>query len=388
MPHFEATPQSGEVTGALRECVNASERQRIFKMFTSIKMRSGVPGAILAPLVFVLMIALAHISFSGENPVCSVCKKRIPPNKEYLVYGGNIFCGKNCYLKTMPACATCGKKSVKGLKNADGVFFCSEKCLSQTWPVCSLCGKRSQEGVKIGDQNGKFFCRSCAAKPKCFCCDMPDNCTVLADGRNICRECAKTSVTDEAEFIRIISDVKAKMEKEFKLSTRNDIKYSLVDLPTLQDATPGKATARMEFGTYKTEETVEKTIIIKGPSLFGKAKEEVKDEKKTTIRNIFLLSGLTKGKMTEVSAHELAHDWMQNNYPAIKDLKVKEGWAEFVAWRINKLFGNLPLNAKIEDNLDATYGDGFRAFKKLYDGGGEPAIMDFIKSSAAAAGSK
>ena len=69
---------------------------------------------------------------------------------------------------------------------------------------------------------------------------------------------------------------------------------------------------------------------------------------------------MSRKKFIEVASHELAHDWMQEYYPKISDLKVKEGWAQYIAWRVNKIYGNLDFNTLIEKNKDPIYGDGFR----------------------------
>ena len=74
---------------------------------------------------------------------------------------------------------------------------------------------------------------------------------------------------------------------------------------------------------------------------------------------------MTRNKLAEVLAHELAHDWMQMNYRNISDLKIKEGWAEYVATRVNSLYGRDYMNRRIEENPSDIYGGGYRHISNM-----------------------
>jgi hypothetical protein len=80
----------------------------------------------------------------------------------------------------------------------------------------------------------------------------------------------------------------------------------------------------LEMGLFKHNYTI-KTKIETSYSLF-KGKQEKKQKRKTNHRySVLVLTGLPKKKFIEVCAHELGHDWMDENFPKIKDLKLKEG---------------------------------------------------------------
>ena len=98
--------------------------------------------------------------------------------------------------------------------------------------------------------------------------------------------------------------------------------------------------------------------IINSPNLMKWEKEQ---KLKTNHRySILVLTGLPKKKFIEVCAHELGHDWMNENFPKIKDLKLKEGWAEYFASEVNKLYEQKAMNKRIETNTSKVYGDGYR----------------------------
>ncbi|MFA6291363.1 MAG: LIM domain-containing protein [Victivallales bacterium] len=293
---------------------------------------------------------------------CDKCGKEIkPPASVIKTQNGKIYCSEKCFQATLPLCCVCGKIiSGNFYKSQDGKnLYCSEKCLSSTWPACTSCGKKVREGLTISGAGGKaFFCNSCGAKPKCFCCDMPANCNKLNDGRHICPECARTSVMEEPEMLAIAKEVRAKMKEKLNIGTDHKIEFRYTDMADLSKKTPGKQDG-MELGLYLFEETTERTVTTRG-TITGKTVTKTEDERVTKKYTIYLLYGMTRNKLVEVLAHELAHDCMQMNHRNITDLKIKEGWAEYVAARVNSLYGRDYMNRRMEENPSDVYGGGYR----------------------------
>jgi hypothetical protein len=310
--------------------------------------------------------------FAANPPVklkvyCEKCRKEIKPNSRFLTTpDGRIFCSERCFQASLPTCSVCGKiLSAQGFQSKDGKhLYCSEKCLSTTWPACSMCGKRVREGVNVSGAGGmRFFCRICASKPKCFCCDMPADCIRLDDGRHICPECAKTSVMEEAEMLMIAKEVRKKMKEKLDVYSDHNITFKFTDINELSKKTPVKQEG-MELGLYLFEEITEKTVTTRG-SLIGKTVTKTEDDRVTKRYTIHLLYGMTRNKLIEVLAHELAHDCMQLNYRNITDIKIKEGWAEYVATRVNSLYGRDYMNRRIEENPSDIYGGGYRFISSI-----------------------
>ncbi|HPN85332.1 MAG TPA: hypothetical protein PK821_08365, partial [Victivallales bacterium] len=163
---------------------------------------------------------------SQSSPTCVVCGKKIAPGAKFLrTQDSKIFCSKGCFVKTLPKCCVCGGLSDGGyLKGSDGKLYCSKACISTTWPSCMSCGEKSDMGATISSERGpSFYCERCMSKPRCFCCGLPDNCSPIADGRMICRECAKDAVQTLDEAVTLVNDVRRVMSETLRLSTEHNI---------------------------------------------------------------------------------------------------------------------------------------------------------------------
>jgi hypothetical protein len=88
-----------------------------------------------------------------------------------------------------------------------------------------------------------------------------------------------------------------------------------------------------------------------------------------------------------VIAHELAHDYMHEQYKNIKDQKIVEGWAEYVASRVNSLYGRESMNIRMEKNPSSTYGDGYRLLASIARKG-DAAVDAFLKTKNDASASR
>ncbi|MBN1863610.1 MAG: hypothetical protein JW808_01780 [Victivallales bacterium] len=314
---------------------------------------------------------LAVFSAVAAEPRCSVCGKRI--SGRYIKdNSGRMFCSKACYERTLPKCAVCGRPAKF---SSGGEHFCSEKCQQSKWPRCSHCGKRSNGGVKRGTGR-KFLCSECAALPRCFSCGMPGDFGRFADGRHICKACNRTSVNDLAAARDIAEEVRALMREKLGLGTDNPIEYSLVPQDELKGKTTHEAQG-IELGLYRFEQMVESTTTT--TTFLGKTESRTDEEVKGESHKIYFLFGIPENRFREVAAHELAHDWMQKFYPQIDDLKVKEGWAEFVASRVNILYGRPEMNMRMQENPDPIYGEGFRMFKKISESPDPKALFKFME---------
>ncbi|HOK04982.1 MAG TPA: hypothetical protein P5270_06565 [Victivallales bacterium] len=299
--------------------------------------------------------------YSQDRLKCEFCKKVIQPGKSYIrTSDGRIFCSNACYEKSLPICAICHKPlSGKYLKGNDGKLYCSEKCLSAIWPKCYACSQKSSKGAIIDTERGKlFFCPDCFSKPKCFCCNLPLKTTILNDGRHVCEDCMKDAIIDIKTAEKLMNEVRGLIAEKLKLKTEHLIEYELVDQKTLDTLSPKNQTG-MELGLFRYIEETETITTNQN----GKKISESSKVSKTY--KIYMVSHMSKRKFIEVAAHELGHDWMQEYYPRIKELKVKEGWAQYLAYKVNKIYGHDGLNKLIETNKDPIYGDGFRDIKSI-----------------------
>jgi hypothetical protein len=156
------------------------------------------------------------------------------------------------------------------------------------------------------------------------------------------------------------------MKNTLKLSSRHNIDFKTVDCHELKS----KATRYnpgLELGLYVYAAKYEKKTLQKVARNGEVLDSKTETKKISEAYSILVLYGISAEKLREVIAHELAHDWMQARYPGIKDLKIKEGWAEYVAYKMNKVYGQEEFNRRMEMNPDKVYGEGFRYIKGIAD---------------------
>lgn len=335
----------------------------ILGMLSSLLFLSDLP---------LLNFQILQYSAYGASVRCSVCRKKI--SGKYMKNNkGQIFCSKRCLYKTLPKCSVCGKvsKFSNGKKS-----FCSQKCLQSTWPMCTACKKRVRGGILRG-WDRKFLCKVCANRPKCFSCYQP-SAAKFADGRYICKVCQKTAVSDPVKIIKIAEEVRKLMKDKLSLNTDHKINYKIVSLKELQGQTEHDHQG-IELGLYKFEQVIEKVTSTR--SFMGEKATETQEFIKDESHSIYFLYGIPENKLREVAAHELAHDWMQEFYPEITDLKTKEGWAEFIAAKVNTVYGRSQMNIRMLKNPDKIYGEGYRMIKKASEKNDPEAVFKFLEQS-------
>jgi hypothetical protein len=332
-------------------------------------------GKSLLALGFFTILLPLLVAFPSDLR-CSFCGKAIQGGAKYLRSGSNIFCSERCFdawvAKTAPRCVVCGGPVSDGYAK-DGKAYCSMDCVATTFPKCFICGKRSAKGVIIGGDPSKFICDDCDRKPKCAVCGIPGTLRKLQDGRLLCSNCDKTAIFNYGRAATVFDSVRQTLRERLGLSTSHPIAMELVGLDRLNTLSGKTANAGLEQGLFEYLAIVE-TRVSGFP---GKLSEST--ERKDESWHIYALYGLPEDRLAEVFAHELAHDWMQESCPGIKDSKLKEGWAEYIAWRYNALSGHPDLNPRIEKNDDPVYGGGFRLIKGIADREGFDGLKRYLR---------
>jgi len=327
--------------------------------------------------LFIFLSFLFAFQLSAASLRCSICRKKI--RGTYVKSAGKTFCGQTCFNKTKPVCAACGKRCTKGAFKKKDKFYCSKKCIETTLPKCALCEKPFRKGIIIKVPEGdKVYCKSCAALPKCFACALPvASGTHLKDGRFLGANCAKTAIFSEAVGKELFNKIRARIRNKLGWSTKHKIAFRLVDSKTLQKASDNYEPG-MEMGLFKHSYTIN-TKTTTSYSLLKGRQEKTKKSLTNERYIIFILSGLPKRKFIEVCAHELGHDWMQGHFPKIRDLKIKEGWAEYFATQVNKLYGQGYMNKRMAVNTNAVYGGGYRSIRDYIKQHGTKGLMQYFK---------
>ena len=325
------------------------------------------------------MLLLGMCPAGAEEIFCRFCGRQILPGERYCRHDGKNYCSRECaeraFEKTLPVCAVCGKRCRGRYTVSNGKNYCSNECFENSLPICSVCGRRTSSWSSPDD--GSFLaCPECAQKPRCFVCETPTDGAPLDDGRAICPRCRAAAITDPDEAERIFRTVRSAMKSGLGLATNHRIAFSLVDRPTLHREAQGISDSPNELGLFVHNikyRTVERRNS-RGRVLSRKT--ETTSEK----FDIYALDFLPREVLEYVCAHELGHDWQAAHYPKIGDPAVKEGFAEYVGWRYNRMRGRHRLNRRIETNPDPVYGEGFRRIRRIADREGFEGVCRYLES--------
>ena len=328
-------------------------------------------------ILFLLLSFLFIFQVAAASLRCSICRKKI--RGRYFKSKGKTFCSQKCFNKTKPICAACGKRCLRGMFSKKDKFYCSRKCVETTLPKCGLCSKPFRKGIIVKTPEGnKVYCKHCAALPKCFACALPSpSGTYLKDGRFLGADCAKTAIFSESAGQKLFNEIRATIRSKLNWATNHKIRFRLVNSKTLQKASSNYEPG-MEMGLFKHNYTI-KTRTETNYTLLNGRQEKTKKYITNNRYTIYILSGLPKWKFIEVCAHELGHDWMQGAFPKIKNLKIKEGWAEYFATQVNDLYGQSVMNKRMKANTNKIYGDGYRFIRDYVNQHGINGLMQYFK---------
>jgi len=230
---------------------------------------------------------------------------------------------------------------------------------------CHLCGRRlwgrgwvyAAEGDS--DEQAVVVCRSChQSAPRCDGCGVPvgDNHVALPDGRQICPRCHQTAIYDLGRARNLFEHVARIVADDLGLGLNVGTDFTLVDHQHLQRLA---TEAPNDLPTHPS----------KVVGLFARRGHK---------RVMYLLSGLPQILMIQVAAHEWAHAWEGENCPLLRDPLVREGFAEWVAYKTLQVLGAVKKMALMERH-EGLYGDGLRKMLALEQQVGVSGVLDFCR---------
>ncbi len=215
---------------------------------------------------------------------------------------------------------------------------------------CSACARPVGERAWRVRGRTSVFCDAChATATPCAACGAPTRTARIRDARWFCPECTTTLVEDAAEIQRAYHEMLGAAHERLGLV--------LSEPPTLQ--VESGAGIRAHSGVEEPPAGLCGLYVRggEGPT------------------SIHVLAPLPRARLLAVLAHEIAHAWQAERCPDAQGLRVREGFAEWVSWRLlaDREGGGEERHA-IEARTDV-YGDGFRLFADLdARGGAEHAI--------------
>ena len=285
-----------------------------------------------------LALLLLVVPFVAPPPAaraadCSLCHHALAGT--YTVFEGldwNV-CA-NCM--SAPKCAGCNLPRT-GRLQGDG-DHCS-RCLADA-EACTACGRALVERYwTIAGVDGRY-CEGCRSDaPECSACKAPTRSPFFVDGRVMCYGCHGNRIEEPDDYALIYERIVARAAEVLGLTVDEMPELVISDERQIA-AARGDQPARSDVcGLYCRDHD-------------GGAK-------------IHLLSHLPEARTTAILAHEYAHAWQAENCPEAQGIRLREGFAEWVAWRVLDGLPGMESEREIIAARDDTYGQGFRIFQDL-----------------------
>ncbi len=230
---------------------------------------------------------------------------------------------------------------------------------------CHLCGRRlwGQRWVytpnEFSTAQPLVLCRQChETAARCAACGLPMAAAAvrLPDGRQICAHCHQTAIYDPAQAAALFARVSEIIGGSLGLGLNVGADFTLVDHQHLQ-----RLAQDAESLAHGDPAQVIGLFVRQGRR-----------------RAMYVLSGLPQLLLIQTVAHEWAHAWQAENCPLLRDPLVREGFAEWVAYKTLQVMGAVKRTALMEQR-SGLYGDGLRQMLRLEREQGLPTVLAFCR---------
>ena len=180
----------------------------------------------------------------------------------------------------------------------------------------------------------------------------------MPDERRICARCHQTAVYDPARAQELCGYAARIVVDQLGLELNVGVDFTLVDHKHLQRL--AAETPRDPDGDYDQSKIVG-LFLHKGRK-----------------RMIYVLLGLPQTLLIQTVAHEWAHAWQAENCPLLRDPPVREGFAEWAAYKTLQTMGASDKMALME-RQNGLYGQGLRRMLELEQRGGVSGVLAFCR---------
>jgi len=320
------------------------------------------------------LLVLASLVALGASLRCVQCGRQI--RGKYLTSLGKPYCSQACYEKTLPVCAVCGRRCTGRFVRSDGKTFCSQRCFRTTLPVCEICGVRVRKAIVLDGTH--VFCERCAALPDCSRCQLPcAKGTKFLDGRRLCENCQKDAVLDPAQARELYRRARSEVAAATGMRSDSMPPLELVGLDRITEELDVELSAddrMVRRGLYQRTET---TTTAK--NIFGLV---LKRDTAVTER-VLMLYGLSREAFLATASHELMHDLLAENVPAVGEapLWVEEGVCQYAAALVCRRMRLKHVLEDIQTCPDRCYGDGYRYVKRLAGPHNWPRVRAWLRET-------
>lgn len=279
---------------------------------------------------------------------CQVCGK--PIIGSYVRYQSGLIACESCQ-QSGRRCTHCRRP----LRPHEQDEFC-ENCL-KTLPRCGVCQRPiSGQFFRFGD-SPQPYCPGCSKeRPACDVCGVPvgNDGQQLAGGQHRCGECRKTLVLEDREvqavYLLVIQHTRSVLEGEVRQT------------PAVVVSDPAELAAIRRRHLAAADPDAHTQHLV---GFF---------EQRNGQRTIYVERGLPRATLIGTLAHEFAHAWQADYAPHEQDLLLREGFAEWVAYRVLVTLGHTREAARATRRED-TYGRGLRYFIALERQAGRQQVL-------------
>lgn len=179
---------------------------------------------------------------------------------------------------------------------------------------CACCGRPLTGDYYVIVDREERYCPTCiASRPRCDNCGAPlsEESWRLHDGRLQCARCHSMAIYDLTVAQTLYSETVGHVTTQLGLTLNVGVEFRLVDAPTLRAVRAQDMEAPMNG--------MERTLGLY--------------QRQGRLRVIYLLYGLPRLLFRTTVAHEYAHAWQGEYCPLLEDYVLREGFAEWVAYR-------------------------------------------------------
>jgi hypothetical protein len=212
-----------------------------------------------------------------------------------------------------------------------------------------------------GDDQSIVVCRQCQkTAPRCDVCGVPVEAKHirLPDGRRICARCHQTAVYDPARARALFEHVTRVVTDQLGLALNVGTDFTLVDDQHLQ-----RLAAEASLAPHDGPGKVVGLFTRKGRR-----------------RVMYVLSGLPQILLIQTIAHEWAHAWQGENCPLLENTLVREGFAEWTAYKTLQTMGATHKMALMK-RQDGLYGQGLQRMLELEQRNGPSGVIAFCRQA-------
>jgi hypothetical protein len=204
---------------------------------------------------------------------------------------------------------------------------------------------------------------------------MASSHTHLPDGRRTCIHCHQTAVYDATLAQALFEQVAGVVTGQLGLGLNVGAEFTMVDSQHL-----GRLAADVAPALQASIKTRADGITPKSPQRDPESRTVGLFVRKGHRRVMYVVSGLPQIFLVQTIAHEWAHAWQGENCPLLQNNVVREGFAEWAAYKTLQTMGATSTLAFMEQQ-DSIYGEGLRQMLALEQRGGVSGVLAFCRQA-------